>query len=73
MDGWILKPIDFKRMSKLLSGITNRQTRKENAYSPECDWEKGGWLSEMIIPSPDSTGMTSQPRSSSGSANSGDR
>ncbi|CAG7853027.1 SubName: Full=Related to phytochrome {ECO:0000313/EMBL:CCA70880.1} [Serendipita indica DSM 11827] len=70
MDGWILKPIDFKRMDTLLAGISNRQVRKENAFNPGCDWEKGGWLSETIIPSPDSIETSPHPKSTSGSADS---
>ncbi|KAI9702887.1 MAG: Light-sensor Protein kinase [Candelina mexicana] len=44
-DGWILKPVDFKRLSVLLSGIVEESTRAEALYQPGA-WEKGGWLSE---------------------------
>ena len=42
-DGWILKPIDFKRLSVLLSGIVDEDTREVCLYKPG-DWEKGGWF-----------------------------
>ncbi|KAG5948338.1 hypothetical protein E4U53_006311 [Claviceps sorghi] len=44
-DGWILKPIDFKRLSTLLSGIRNPDVRKTCLYAPG-QWEQGGWLLE---------------------------
>ncbi|KAG6009714.1 hypothetical protein E4U21_001462 [Claviceps maximensis] len=43
-DGWILKPIDFKRLSMLLSGIYNLDVRKACLYVPG-EWERGGWHS----------------------------
>ncbi|KAG5923584.1 hypothetical protein E4U42_004919 [Claviceps africana] len=43
-DGWILKPIDFKRLSTLLTGIDNLDVRKTCLYVPG-KWEQGGWLS----------------------------
>ncbi|KAM0265666.1 hypothetical protein ACHAQJ_000100 [Trichoderma viride] len=42
-DGWILKPIDFKRLSTLLRGIYDAETRKSCIYVPG-EWEKGGWF-----------------------------
>ena len=42
-DGWILKPIDFKRLSVLLSGIVEEDTRADCLYKPG-DWERGGWF-----------------------------
>ncbi|KAL9617604.1 MAG: hypothetical protein Q9160_007617 [Pyrenula sp. 1 TL-2023] len=44
-DGWILKPIDFKRVELLLQGIIDDQPRKECVYQPG-KWEDGGWFSE---------------------------
>lgn len=70
MDGWILKPIEFKRMAVLLGGITNLKLREENAYYVSCNWEHGGWLeapknrgigTEELSPEPD-------PSASSGDA-----
>ena len=42
-DGWILKPIDFKRLSVLLSGIVEEHTRTSCLYKPG-EWEQGGWF-----------------------------
>lgn len=42
-DGWILKPIDFKRLGVLLSGIVEEQTRESCLYEPG-EWERGGWF-----------------------------
>ena len=44
-DGWILKPIDFKRLSTLLKGIYDAETRNTCIYVPG-EWEKGGWFTE---------------------------
>ncbi|MCJ1395652.1 Light-sensor Protein kinase [Xylographa bjoerkii] len=44
-DGWILKPIDFKRLSILLLGIVESSTRESCLYKPG-EWEKGGWFSK---------------------------
>ncbi|KAI0378999.1 hypothetical protein F5Y04DRAFT_138498 [Hypomontagnella monticulosa] len=43
-DGWILKPIDFKRLNVLLDGITDDGVRAESLYVPG-KWERGGWFS----------------------------
>ena len=45
-DGWILKPVDFKRLSVLLHGIIDADARKECAYQPG-EWECGGWFAAM--------------------------
>ena len=42
-DGWILKPIDFKRLSILLSGIVEEDTREQCLYQ-QGKWEVGGWF-----------------------------
>lgn len=44
-DGWIMKPIDFKRLNVLLAGIVEDSTRKECLYKPG-HWEAGGWFHE---------------------------
>ncbi|PTB69130.1 histidine kinase-like protein [Trichoderma citrinoviride] len=44
-DGWILKPIDFKRLATLLRGIYDDETRKSCIYVPG-EWERGGWFTE---------------------------
>lgn len=42
-DGWILKPIDFKRLGVLLEGIVDEDTRNGCLYEPG-EWERGGWF-----------------------------
>lgn len=42
-DGWILKPIDFRRLETLLHGIVDEQTRDKSLYVPG-QWERGGWF-----------------------------
>ncbi|TVY37494.1 Cyanobacterial phytochrome B [Lachnellula subtilissima] len=42
-DGWILKPIDFKRLDFLLQGINTRHLRYNALYTPGA-WEQGGWF-----------------------------
>ncbi|CCX07160.1 Similar to Cyanobacterial phytochrome B; acc. no. Q9R6X3 [Pyronema omphalodes CBS 100304] len=42
-DGWILKPIDFKRLQILLEGTQVDATRKAQKYVPG-KWEQGGWF-----------------------------
>ncbi|KAF7299237.1 ATP-binding cassette transporter [Mycena indigotica] len=44
VDGWILKPIDFKRLKVLLNGVTDPDARSLAVYTPGCSWEAGGWL-----------------------------
>ncbi|KAK5625890.1 hypothetical protein RRF57_001606 [Xylaria bambusicola] len=42
-DGWILKPIDFKRLNALLEGVTSDEVRESYLYQPG-EWERGGWF-----------------------------
>ena len=42
-DGWILKPVDFKRVELLLKGIVDGHKRDECVYEPG-KWEQGGWF-----------------------------
>lgn len=44
-DGWILKPVDFKRLSTIFSGIESLEKRAECLYQPG-KWERGGWFEE---------------------------
>lgn len=48
-DGWILKPIDFKRLETLIRGIVDEQAREENLYVPG-QWERGGWFKRGAKP-----------------------
>lgn len=52
MDGWMLKPIDFKRMNIILKGITNPEHRRQEAWEPGFSWEFGGWLLASPAPVP---------------------
>ena len=45
IDGWILKPIDFKRLKTLLRGITDAEQRGRDEYHVGGSWEAGGWFS----------------------------
>lgn len=44
MDGWILKPIDFKRLATILKGVTDLTQRECDRYRSGYNWEVGGWL-----------------------------
>lgn len=44
-DAWILKPINFKRLQELLTGIIDQDIRNECLYQPG-KWEEGGWFRE---------------------------
>jgi CheY-like chemotaxis protein len=52
IDGWILKPIDFKRLQVILNGVTDPAQRQLDIYRPGCSWEAGGWLVDPPAPSP---------------------
>lgn len=42
-DGWIMKPIDFRRLNTLLEGSWKKDVREGLAYQPG-QWENGGWF-----------------------------
>ncbi|PKX95444.1 putative sensor histidine kinase/response regulator [Aspergillus novofumigatus IBT 16806] len=42
-DGWIMKPVDFKRVAHLLDGVYKEAVREDSLYKPGM-WEKGGWF-----------------------------
>lgn len=42
-DGWIMKPIDFKRLNIFLQGLQEDEARNSTTYRPG-EWEKGGWF-----------------------------
>jgi CheY-like chemotaxis protein len=57
-DGWILKPVDFKRLEMLLQGIMDDGVRNRALYTPG-QWEQGGWFRRRIdLPSPDKADPT---------------
>jgi CheY-like chemotaxis protein len=44
-DGWILKPLDFRRLDLLVQGVKDLALRRESLYVPgQSDWKKGGWF-----------------------------
>ena len=43
VDGWILKPIDFKRLRAILRGVTDSRQRERDEYTVG-HWEIGGWF-----------------------------
>ena len=45
-DGWILKPVDFKRLGELLCGIVEEDTRRKALYVPG-NWDEGGWFTKL--------------------------
>lgn len=49
MDGWILKPIDFKRLKFILKGVVDRTQRRSDVYQPGYNWERGGWLRDIAV------------------------
>ena len=65
-DGWILKPVDFQRLSFLLHAIVEEGTRLNCIYRPG-NWEKGGWFEKgqsdvfSSSTSPSTTNPVSQP------------
>jgi CheY-like chemotaxis protein len=42
-DAWILKPISFDRLNRLMAAIVDTEIRKDCLYQPGA-WEKGGWF-----------------------------
>lgn len=51
-DGWILKPIDFKRLETLLVGIIDDGVRNDAVYVTG-KWERGGWFRKRLELPPD--------------------
>lgn len=45
-DGWLLKPVDFKRVDQLLRGIIDEEIRNDCLYKPG-KWEQGGWFTAL--------------------------
>jgi len=45
-DGWILKPINFRRLGELMAGIWDYDRRRKDLYTRggKKNWERGGWL-----------------------------
>lgn len=57
IDGWILKPIDFRRLRSILAGIMDPRQRQKDLYKEGRSWESGGWLLQGVAlpdaPNPD--------------------
>nr|DAZ85349.1 TPA_exp: phytochrome-3 [Monilinia laxa] len=44
-DGWILKPINFKKLEEILASVEDDEKREKLLYGNEnLAWGKGGWL-----------------------------
>ncbi|KXG53403.1 CheY-like superfamily [Penicillium griseofulvum] len=43
-DGWVMKPINFARLNVLLGGLCDPYAREAATYTPEREWENGGWF-----------------------------
>lgn len=42
-DGWITKPINFRRLETIIDAVRDENKRKELAYGSD-EWENGGWF-----------------------------
>ena len=49
IDGWILKPIDFKRLETILRGVVDPTQRERDEYRIGSNWEIGGWLPRPAV------------------------
>lgn len=59
-DGWILKPIDFKRLENLLFGIIDDEMRNTAIYVAG-EWERGGWFRKRLELPPDAKAVAAPP------------
>ncbi len=48
-DGWILKPVNFKRVDSMLKGIVQEPTRNDCLFETG-QWERGGWFEKRQAP-----------------------
>jgi CheY-like chemotaxis protein len=46
-DGWLLKPVDFRRLNLLLSGAFSAYSRKEGSYD-RSRFKMGGWFAASL-------------------------
>lgn len=49
-DGYIMKPIDFKRVDAVLCGLQGDREREALTYVPG-NWENGGWFKRPQVSS----------------------
>ena len=47
-DGYIMKPIDFKRVNAIFSGLKADNEREALTYMPG-NWEHGGWFDQSKL------------------------
>jgi DNA-binding response OmpR family regulator len=64
LDGWILKPVDFKRLNVVMQGVLDPARRRQDMYKSGCSWESGGWLSSKMPDDPDDAPAITTPSSS---------
>ncbi len=43
LDGWILKPVNFKRLEVILAAVGDEEVRRGCVYK-HGEWSVGGWL-----------------------------
>ncbi|KAF7505489.1 hypothetical protein GJ744_000736 [Endocarpon pusillum] len=48
-DGWILKPVNFRRVDSLLRGIVDEKVRNDCLFETG-QWERGGWFEKRQTP-----------------------
>ena len=49
IDGWILKPIDFRRLQVILCGVTDHVQRSLSEYRIGCRWLQAAlWLPASV-------------------------
>lgn len=47
VDGWMLKPVNFRRLDMMLRGIHDMNLR-DVLLSSEVTWGQGGWLTSQV-------------------------
>ncbi|KAL4806369.1 hypothetical protein BDV18DRAFT_160436 [Aspergillus unguis] len=43
-DGWLVKPLDYDRMTALVDSVLDDGLRRQNVYIPGIPWTEGGWF-----------------------------
>jgi hypothetical protein len=66
-DGWLLKPVDFKRVNQMLKGVVDDETRDACLYQPG-HWEQGGWFTKRER-QPDAFAVSTAPSEKSPTSN----
>ncbi|KPI39925.1 Cyanobacterial phytochrome B [Cyphellophora attinorum] len=66
-DGWLLKPVDFKRVHQMLKGVVDDETRDACIYRPG-HWEQGGWFTKRER-QPDAFAVSTAPSEKSPTSN----